>query len=162
MAVPSFAQSFDPDVGSGNIVPPVANQSGANALHKRLTITKEEKGDMSARRRLAGYIIPRIDLSAIRKGSIKTVPTTSLLADQRRPRTGAFLLFTISVEHGFQSRRDQTADDPQGWRCPLYAGRNDSCGEERRQRRREGARHVRPRKREAGRHIREVTDTYRV
>jgi|APPan5920702963_1055757.scaffolds.fasta_scaffold30711_1 hypothetical protein len=31
MAVPSFAQSFDPDVGSGNIVPPVANQSGANA-----------------------------------------------------------------------------------------------------------------------------------
>jgi hypothetical protein len=28
MAVPSFAQSFDPDVGSGNIVP---NQGGANA-----------------------------------------------------------------------------------------------------------------------------------
>jgi hypothetical protein len=24
--LPSFAQSFDPDIGSGNIVPPVANQ----------------------------------------------------------------------------------------------------------------------------------------
>ena len=31
MAVPSFAQSFDPDIGSGNIVPPAANQGGANA-----------------------------------------------------------------------------------------------------------------------------------
>ena len=31
IAVPSFAQSFDPDNGSGNIVPPVANQGGANA-----------------------------------------------------------------------------------------------------------------------------------
>jgi hypothetical protein len=29
--LPSFAQSFDPDIGSGNIVPPVANQGGANA-----------------------------------------------------------------------------------------------------------------------------------
>jgi hypothetical protein len=28
--LPSFAQSFDPDIGSGNIVPPVANQGGAN------------------------------------------------------------------------------------------------------------------------------------
>jgi hypothetical protein len=31
MTVPSFAQSFDPDIGSGNIVPPAANQGGANA-----------------------------------------------------------------------------------------------------------------------------------
>ena len=29
--VPTFAQSFDPDVGTGNIVPLVANQGGASA-----------------------------------------------------------------------------------------------------------------------------------
>jgi hypothetical protein len=31
IAMPAFAQSFDPDVGTGNIVPPVANQGGASA-----------------------------------------------------------------------------------------------------------------------------------
>ena len=31
IAVPSFAQSFDPDVSTGNIVPPVANQGSASA-----------------------------------------------------------------------------------------------------------------------------------
>jgi len=29
--VPTFAQSFDPDVGTGNIIPLVANQGGASA-----------------------------------------------------------------------------------------------------------------------------------
>jgi hypothetical protein len=28
---PAFAQSYDPDVGTGNIVPPVANVGSANA-----------------------------------------------------------------------------------------------------------------------------------
>ena len=31
IAVPCFAQSFDPDAGSGNIVPFATNQGGANA-----------------------------------------------------------------------------------------------------------------------------------
>jgi len=31
IAVPSFAQSFDPDVGTGNIVPPVATEGSTSA-----------------------------------------------------------------------------------------------------------------------------------
>jgi hypothetical protein len=30
MAMPAFAQAFDPDVGTGNIVPFVSNQGGAS------------------------------------------------------------------------------------------------------------------------------------
>ena len=29
IALPAFAQSFDPDLGSGNVVPPVANMGAA-------------------------------------------------------------------------------------------------------------------------------------
>jgi hypothetical protein len=31
IALPAFAQSFDPDLGSGNVVPPVANMGAASA-----------------------------------------------------------------------------------------------------------------------------------
>jgi hypothetical protein len=31
IAVPAFAQSFDPDVGTGNVLPPVANMGAASA-----------------------------------------------------------------------------------------------------------------------------------
>ncbi|HEY6381264.1 MAG TPA: hypothetical protein VIY07_05615 [Pseudolabrys sp.] len=31
IAMPAFAQSFDPDVGTGNILPFVSNQGGASA-----------------------------------------------------------------------------------------------------------------------------------
>jgi hypothetical protein len=31
IALPAFAQSFDPDVGTGNLVPPVANMGAAGA-----------------------------------------------------------------------------------------------------------------------------------
>jgi hypothetical protein len=31
IAVPAFAQSFDPDLGTGNVVPPVANMGAAGA-----------------------------------------------------------------------------------------------------------------------------------
>ena len=31
IVTPALAQSFDPDAGTGNIVPPVANQGGASA-----------------------------------------------------------------------------------------------------------------------------------
>ena len=31
IVTPALAQSFDPDAGTGNIVPPVANQGGAGA-----------------------------------------------------------------------------------------------------------------------------------
>jgi hypothetical protein len=31
IALPAFGQSYDPEVGSGNIVPPVANIGSANA-----------------------------------------------------------------------------------------------------------------------------------
>ncbi len=31
IALPAFAQSFDPDLGTGNVVPPVANMGAASA-----------------------------------------------------------------------------------------------------------------------------------
>jgi hypothetical protein len=31
IALPAFAQSFDPDLGTGNLVPPVANMGAAGA-----------------------------------------------------------------------------------------------------------------------------------
>jgi hypothetical protein len=37
IAMPAFAQAFDPDVGTGNIVPPpVTNQNGASAYGQAL------------------------------------------------------------------------------------------------------------------------------
>lgn len=33
IASPAFAQSFDPDLGSGNVVPPVANIGGAASAY---------------------------------------------------------------------------------------------------------------------------------
>jgi len=69
--VPTFAQSFDPDVGTGNIIP--------------------LGGGMSTRRPFAGYIILRIDPTATGKGSTKKMPTTTSLGIQRRPQYRGFL-----------------------------------------------------------------------
>ena len=44
IALPAFAQSFDPDLGTGNLVPPVANTGAASTYARHPPITK---GNMS-------------------------------------------------------------------------------------------------------------------
>jgi len=64
IAVPSFAQSFDPDVGTGNIVPPVATEGSTSAYTQA---PYDYERDMSTHIHLAECIIPRVALDTIRR-----------------------------------------------------------------------------------------------
>ena len=64
IVTPALAQSFDPDAGTGNIVPQWPTKAVHAPMHRRLTITRR---DMSAHIHLAGCIIPRIALGTIRR-----------------------------------------------------------------------------------------------
>ena len=48
IALPAFAQSFDPDFGTGNVAPPVANMGAASAFAQAPTIY--ERGYVRDRR----------------------------------------------------------------------------------------------------------------
>ena len=68
IATPVLAQSFDPDVGAGNITPsPVASQNGTSAYGQTLDAYET---DIPVLRHLGRYIIPRIDRGALEEPCI--------------------------------------------------------------------------------------------
>ena len=77
VALPAFAQSFDPDLGTGNLVSPVANiERGGLVLHRRPPYTKE---NMSRHRRAYRSVKPRAidrDNTSVPGQSVNKVDTT--------------------------------------------------------------------------------------
>ena len=79
IALPAFAQSFDPDLGTGNLVPPVANMGAAGAYAQAPAIYERE---YVRHRRAYRSVTPR----AIDRDNT-SVPGQSVDKDDTTPRS---------------------------------------------------------------------------
>ena len=79
IALPAFAQSFDPDLGTGNLVPPVANMGAAGAYAQAPAIYERK---YVRHRRAYRSVMPR----AIDRDNT-SVPGQSVDKDDTTPRS---------------------------------------------------------------------------